>query len=142
MSGHQIQKYKERFTFRFLYWGIFNKQKFANPIDYRIVACRIFDVNFEILSCVVMGICLNKFFSYLKTPFLDLAFEGKKISAMGIKRIGVVGVVGYGAYRSVKSLVQTPYLFDIAMKYKEDFAKDELISPNCEAIFKKYLIRE
>ena len=139
MSGHQIHNFKRKFTAKFLYWSLLNRKKMANPVDSRILACRIFDANFEILSCVIAGICLNKFFGYFKTPFLDLLFEGTKFSVLQIKKYGVFGIVGYGVYRSVRNLVENPYLFDLAMKYKEDFAGGMMISPNCEGVYQKWL---
>lgn len=142
MSGAQIHRYQQKFILRFIYWGIRNKKSFQDPWDHRIILSRAFDLNFHILICVLAGISLHKCLSYIKSPFLDLMLEGTKVSASGIKKTVVFGMVGFGAYRSVKALMETTYLYDLAMKYKENFAKNELVSPNCEELYKKFLMNK
>lgn len=42
-------------------WSIFNKPKFENPIDYRIMLCRLMDLNTNILLAILSTIGLRYF---------------------------------------------------------------------------------
>ena len=139
LSQNQIHRYRQNFVRRFLFWSLRNQSKLTlAPEDRRIVFCRAFDLNSQILSFVLVGVCLNKLFSYIKAPFLDLMLEGTGISTLAIKRLVAIGIVGYGSYKAIKNISDSNYLFDLAMKYKEEFAPKELLSPNCEATFEKH----
>jgi len=140
LSHIQIHRYRQNFVLRFLFWGLQNQSKLiCSPEDRRILFCRAFDLNSQILSFVVVGICVSKILNNIKTPFLDLMLQGTGISSLAMKRMVALGIVGCGIYKTIKNVAESTYLFDLAMKYKEEFAGKELLSQNCEEIFEKNL---
>lgn len=134
LSNKQIETYQSRLVARFLWFTIFNKNKFYNPYDYRIAVSRIFDLNSQTLLMSFSGMLLYKVLSNFEAPFLELAINDYMTLATFRKSIVFTGVL-CGIYYLWKNSFKQNYLFDLALKYKEEFATGELVSPNCEGVF-------
>lgn len=67
-------------------WSLFNKEKFSNPIDYRIMICRLMDLNTNILLSILSTVGLRYFLLKLQSPFMDYYFEDRIVTFKGIKK--------------------------------------------------------
>lgn len=140
MPGSSIHQYQRRFVRRFLFWGlknIKNKHKFNNSHDSRIVISRLFDLNAHVLLSILVGLSLNRLLKNISTPFLDMLLENGPISSKTLKKTGSFLIAALFVRDSFKKVEEMTYLFDLAMKYKEEFAEGELVSPNCEEIVRR-----
>ena len=90
---------------RFLFWSIFNKQKFNDYDDYRIVASRCIDINTNLMMSVFTGYFTNRFLKKLDAPFLELLLEDKIITFNGFKKLFVIGITSYAVYYSINSII-------------------------------------
>lgn len=54
-------KFKKFFNLRFIIWALFNKNKFREMNDYRIVLSRFIDINSNIMMIMLGSIMLNRF---------------------------------------------------------------------------------
>lgn len=80
------------------------------------------------------GLLIYKVFSSFEAPFLELAISDYMTLATFRKSIIITGVI-CGVYKLWKNALKQNYLFDLALKYKEEIAKEELVSSNCEGVF-------
>lgn len=142
-TGHQIERYQRTFVRKFLWFSIFNKSKFENPIDYRIAICRIYDFNTDVIMMGISGIFFYKLLENFKAPFLELALANI-MTLKNFRKSIAFSIFITGTIFSWRKITGQTYLFDLALKYKEFIAPEELISPNCEGIWKeqKKLMKE
>ena len=107
--------------------------------DLQIVNSRWVDLTSYILVAGIGGTFLNKFTKKLDIPFFSFLLEEKSFNYGTFLRRGIIGT-GIVAFliNSTHSIVSLPFMWDLALKYKEDFAQGELVSPNCESEITKH----
>lgn len=141
MTGSQINKYQRKFIMRFFIWGLIHQKDIKNPVDKRIMLSRVFDFNGGMVLSIFMGITLNKVANNIKSPFLEMMLEDTKFPIKRFK-FTICGMITVAMmYYTFQKFFNQTYLYDMALKYKENFAKDELFSPNCEHLFKKFILK-
>ena len=83
---------------------------------------------------ILGGFFFVQFVKRLNLPFVQLFLEEKNLKVSQIATIVATLTSIYGIFTSVNNLLSKDYLFDLALKYKEDFATNELRSENCEKL--------
>ena len=137
MRPSQMARFRRQFVWRFLWW-VKNPSKResllkGNKEDQQIVTSRWVDI----MSCAAVGIfggiLLNSLISKMQIPALDLFLEDRGFTSSAIVRRGSIFLLSAWIIKgSVQQILDSIYLWDLSLKYKEDFAKGELVSPNCE----------
>lgn len=136
MTGAEISKYRKKFTMRFLWWGLRNRDKIIDRSDKQIVLSRIFDINTYVASSIFLSYMAFRVLRRIEAPFLTLVFQDYGFNLNRVRAGGTLLIGGLMTYAAVKHISNMTYLFDIGLKYKEEFAPGELVSENCESFLK------
>jgi len=136
MTQREIHNYKRNKVLSFILWGIRNRNEINDLSDKRIVISRFIDINSYIMVVLLAALTLNRFFKRVDVPFLQLMFEDKAVKLSHIRVASLLGFAGIGVKESVNHVCNQSYLFDIMLKYKEQFIPNTLYSSNCEDLIK------
>ncbi len=136
MTQSEVFKYKRRTVFKFLMWGIFNRNQIEDPSDTRIVISRFIDINSYIMMVLLAAMTLNRFSKRIDMPFMQLMFEDRFIKLSHIRMASMLALSGFGINESINHVCDQTYLYDIMLKYKEKFIPNTLYSSNCEELLK------
>lgn len=137
MRPSQVAQYRKRFVWRFLLWARkpANREKIgSNRIeDLQIVNSRWTDIMGSCAGGIIGGMFFNRFIYKMNIPLVNFLLEGQDPRMLAWIRKGSVSLLsGVVVYSTVQSILKMGYLFDLALRYKEEFAHGELVSPNCE----------
>lgn len=136
MTQQEIQTYKRKTIFKFLVWGMMNRNEITDVSDNRTVISRFIDINSYVMMVLLAAMTMNRFFKRLDVPFIQLMMEDRVIKLSHIRVASVLGLAGFGIKESINNICSQTYLFDIMLRYKEKFIPNTLYSANCEELLK------
>ena len=84
-SNQYIKNYQKWLSTKFIFWTLFNKDKFHVVDDYRTILSRFIDINTSLMLVMFGSFVSYRFLRRLEAPFLELMLEDKFLNFKQLK---------------------------------------------------------
>lgn len=136
MSQAKIRSFQTNYVLKFIFWSMFNRSKITDEGDKRILISRFIDINSYTMGVIFTGLTVNRLLSRVDVPFLQMLLEDFGIPSSALRKGLVLGASAFALYTLTRQIGEHTYLYDIALKYKEAYKPNYLVSSNIEKVFR------
>jgi len=137
MTQNEIHTFQRRTVMRFMLWTLRNKDKFQDKAEMRTALSRFTDLNTNFMIAFAGSFVLSRFMKKWDLPFAQMFLEERGFSYSRLVNIFTLCVAAFGVYKSYRNIAGQSYMYDIALKYKDEFIPGVLNSSNCEDVVKR-----
>lgn len=105
MTSKEIRSYKWKLVYRFMWWGMFNKEQMTTT-DKNICYSKIIDFGLTLATGLFFGSFFRRILFRIEFPFMEMALQRSIFSPRWVKTMFAYSIAGVTTYNAVSRIMK------------------------------------